>query len=84
MKFAFIDEEKARGRWRRCATCSGVSRSGYYAWKGRRPRQSAEDATLVVEIKAAYKSGRGGYGSPRVHRELRQKGAASAGNASSG
>jgi transposase InsO family protein len=32
------------------------------------------DAELVVEIKVAHKTGRGAYGSPRVHRELRANG----------
>ena len=75
MKFALIDAEKAQ--WPVEVQCDvlGVSRSGYYAWKDRpaAPR-AAEDAELVVEIKAAHKAGRGNYGSPRVHRELRAKG----------
>ena len=75
MKFAFIDAEKAV--WPVEVQCDvfGVSRSGYYAWKARpdAPRVK-EDAELVVEIKAASKAGRGNYGSPRVHRELRAKG----------
>ena len=75
MIFALIDAEKAA--WPVEVQCDvlGVSRSGYYAWKGRpeAPRV-AEDAELVVEIKAAHKAGRGNYGSPRVHRELRAKG----------
>jgi putative transposase len=62
VKFAFIDEEKAH--WPIDALCDvlSVSRSGYYAWKGRpaAPRD-LEDAQLVVEIKAAYAVGRGGY-----------------------
>ena len=53
----------------------GVSRSGYYAWQGREePLHVAQDAALAVEIAAAYKLGRGAYGSPRVHRELRANG----------
>ena len=75
MKFAFIDAEKAQ--WPVEVQCEvlGVSRSGYYAWKQRpeSPR-AAEDAALVVEIKAAHEAGRGNYGSPRVHRALRAKG----------
>jgi transposase InsO family protein len=75
VKFAFIEAEKAR--WPVEVQCEvfGVSRSGYYAWK-RRPvaPRAAEDARLVLEIKAAHKAGRGNYGSPRVHRELRAKG----------
>lgn len=75
MKFARIDAEKAQ--WPIGIQCEvlGVSRSGYYAWRGRpeAPRTKS-DAELVVEIKVAHKAGRGAYGSPRVHRELRAKG----------
>ena len=75
MKFAFIDAEKAR--WPVEIQCAllGVSRSGYYAWQGREePLHVAQDAALALEIAAAYKLGRGAYGSPRVHRELRANG----------
>jgi transposase InsO family protein len=75
VKFAFIDAERAL--WAVAVQCDvfGVSRSGYYAWKRRpEPPRATEDAELVVEIKAAHKTGRGAYGSPRVHRELRAKG----------
>ena len=75
MKFAFIDAEKAL--WPVEVQCDvfGVSRSGYYAWKGRpEAARATQDAELLVEIKAAHKTGRGAYGSPRVHRELRAKG----------
>ncbi len=75
MKFAFNDEEKAQ--WPVGGQCDvlGVSRSGYYAWKCRpEAARTTEDAALVGEIKAAHKAGRGNYGSPRIHRELRAKG----------
>jgi putative transposase len=74
VKFAFIDEEKAR--WPVDAMCDvlSVSRSGYYAWRGRVPAaRTLADAQLVVDIKAAYAVGRGSYGSPRVQRELRKR-----------
>jgi putative transposase len=75
VKFAFIQAEKAR--WPIEVQCAvfGVSRSGYYAWRRRpEPPRAMEDATLVTEIRAAHKTGRESYGSPRVHRELRAKG----------
>jgi transposase InsO family protein len=75
VKFAFIDEEKAT--WPVGAMCHvlAVSRSGFYAWKGRPTSPRAlEDAQLVVDIKAAHKAGRGNYGSPRVLRALRKQG----------
>jgi transposase InsO family protein len=75
VKFAFIDAEKARWPVELQCELFGVSRSGFYAWKGRpEARRTQEDAELVVEIKAASKVGRGNYGSPRVHRELRANG----------
>jgi transposase InsO family protein len=75
VKFAFIEAEKAS--WPIDTLCDvlGVSRSGYYAWRRRPPAtRTAEDACLVVEIKAAYAVGRGAYGSPRIQRELRKSG----------
>lgn len=75
MRFAFIDAEKAQ--WPVEVQCDAleVSRSGYYAWKGRtQSSRAAEDVRLVDRIKTAYDVGRGNYGSPRVHRELRAKG----------
>ena len=50
-----------------------VSTSGYYAW--RRPAASKEeDERLLVEIKAVYVESKRRYGSPRIHRKLRQQG----------
>ena len=75
MNYSFIDAEKAQ--WPVQVQCDalGVSSSGYYAWKGRPEAPRAkQDVELIDEIKAAYEAGRGTYGSPRVHRELRAKG----------
>ena len=75
MKFAFIHTEKAF--WPVAALCDvlEVSRSGYYAWRGRPSSMRAiEDAQLVANIRAAHQAGRGSYGSPRVHRVLRKDG----------
>lgn len=53
----------------------GVSRSGYYAWKGRRPslRRQA-DERLAEQIRQVHQSSRATYGSPRVAAALRQAG----------
>ncbi len=75
MRFAFIHAEKAI--WPVIVTCEvlRVSRSGYYAWLGRgASARELDDDRLVVEIKAAHSTGRGNYGSPRVHRALRKSG----------
>ena len=75
MKFVFIAAEKALYPVRLLCSLLEVSRSGYYAWVDRpaAPKTMA-DAQLVVEIRAALVRGRGAYGSPRIHRELRARG----------
>ena len=53
----------------------GVARSGYYAWCRRgESRRAAANRKLLVHIRTAHQLGRGEYGSPRVHRELRAGG----------
>ena len=53
----------------------GVSRSGYYAWRGRSPSlRERANVVLLAEIRAAYQISRKTYGSPRIHAYLRRKG----------
>jgi transposase InsO family protein len=48
-----------------------VSRSGFYAWKGRPPSKHAvEDSKLVPVIRACHAQSRATYGSPRVLKDL--------------
>jgi transposase InsO family protein len=71
----FIAAKKAQYPVRLLCELLEVSRSGFYAWVDRAtPRKKLADARLVLEIKAAMARGRGAYGSPRVHRELRARG----------
>jgi putative transposase len=52
-----------------------VSASGYYAWSKRKPSQrQRENEQLTEQIRQAFEQGRHGYGSPRVHAELRAAG----------
>ena len=75
MRFVFIAAEKALYPVRLLCELLEVSRSGFYAWVDRpAPPKTTADARLVVEIRAALVRGRGAYGSPRVHRELRAHG----------
>jgi putative transposase len=75
VKFAFIDVERAHYPVTVLCDVLQVSRSGFYASRGRDPSSRAKsDAKLAVEITAVHKRTRGRYGSPRVHRELRAKG----------
>jgi putative transposase len=75
VRFVFIAAEKANYPVRLLCELLEVSRSGYYAAVDRpaAPKKTS-DAQLVVEIKAAMVRGRGTYGSPRVHDDLRAHG----------
>lgn len=49
----------------------GVSRSGYYAARGRAPSARAQaDERLAREIRQIHRESRQTYGSPRIYREL--------------
>ncbi len=52
-----------------------VSRSGYYAWRGRPPSTHArQDERLRLLVREAHERSRKTYGSPRVHVELAEAG----------
>ena len=75
MKFAFIAAEKAWAPIALLCKVLDVSRSGFYASEKRDPSARAvEDEKLAVAIVAAHQVGRGAYGSPRVHEELKANG----------
>src|SRR5215210_8533585 len=49
----------------------GVSKSGYYAWRGRPPSERRRQDTLLIEkIREIHIRSRETYGYPRVHAEL--------------
>ncbi|MGH8526536.1 MAG: IS3 family transposase [Gammaproteobacteria bacterium] len=53
----------------------GVSRAGYYSWRGRVPSdRDRDDAVLVEKIKVVHAQSRQTYGSPRIHEALKQEG----------
>jgi len=52
-----------------------VNRSGYYAWKAEPlSKRAIEDQQLLTEIKQFYDDSYGIYGSPRIHKDLREAG----------
>ena len=52
-----------------------VHRSGYYAWKTKpQSNRAIEDNKLWLQIKQSYDDSYGIYGSPRIHRDLREAG----------
>lgn len=74
MKYGFIAEHE--GKFRILVMCRvlEVSRSGYYRWRSRpESRHAREDRRLTVAIRAVYQQSRCNYGSPRVHRQLKQQ-----------
>ena len=53
----------------------GVSTSGYYSWLKRKPSKHAQrDAELSEMIVEVHQFSRGTYGSPRIHKELKERG----------
>lgn len=72
MKFAFVRDELS-GAYPVGVACRvlGVSRAGYYAWRGRpgSPR-AARRAELAGKVRAVHAANRRVYGSPRVHAAL--------------
>jgi putative transposase len=52
-----------------------VHRSGYYAWKLKpQSKRALADTKLLLAIKQSYNDSYGIYGSPRIHRDLREAG----------
>ena len=53
----------------------GISTSGFYAWRVRGPSERAKrDAELTEKIRGFHRASRQTYGSPRIHRDLREDG----------
>lgn len=75
MRFAFIDEHREQFPVGLMCEVLGVTRSGYYAWRGRPESQRVRRQTeLVQQIEAVHRESRGTYGSPRVHQALQAQG----------
>ena len=75
MRYVFIAAHITEFSLKLMCRVLGVSRSGYYAWRGRpRSRRDIENARLLERIRKAYKKSRKTYGSPRIHGQLRADG----------
>jgi putative transposase len=73
--FRLIDVEKASYPVAMLCRMLEVSRSGYYAWRGRPPSERRrQDAFLTEKIREIHSRSRETYGYPRVHAELRSPG----------
>ena len=75
MKYPIIKQLSGKFPVRRLCKMLEVSHGGYYEWRGRGPSPRArEDRRLRVQIRAAFRESRDRYGSPRIHKQLRQRG----------
>ncbi|MBI4519932.1 MAG: IS3 family transposase, partial [Gemmatimonadetes bacterium] len=69
--FGFLETQREAHALRRLCALYGVTRAGYYAWRGRPEGAHVEqDRKLGQRIAAIFSTHRGRYGSPRIHREL--------------
>ena len=75
MKYCFIEGHRPLWHLRTMCRILRASKSGYFAWRDGReaPRRSA-DRALTTQIAAIHQQQREVYGSPRIHRALRQQG----------
>ena len=68
-----MEEEKATYSVSILCRLLMVSKSGYYAWRGRGPsRRKLEDEALLERIRTIHQASRQTYGVERVHAELRR------------
>ena len=71
MSYRLIESKKAEYSIARMCRLLRVSRSGYYAWRRRKPSKRArEDIVLRRRIESIHRRSRGTYGSHRVRAEL--------------
>ncbi len=75
MRYPIIKQLSGEFPVRRLCKMLEVSHGGYYEWRGRAPSPRArEDRRLRVQIRATFRESRDRYGSPRIHKQLRQRG----------
>src|SRR5258706_8851538 len=75
VRYAFIEAEKAFASVAWMCKRLGVSSSGFYAWRTRKPStRSTQDERLKVLVRASFETSRQRYGSPRVLEDLRESG----------
>jgi transposase-like protein len=73
--FAFIATERAHVRVTSLCRRYGVSAAGFYAWRRRgESTHAGQDRLLATAITALFSAHEQRYGSPRIHRLLRQTG----------
>lgn len=75
MRYRFIESQRRQYPVAVLCEVLAVSRSGFYAWRRRRPsRRAGENHALLAQIHRVYGASKGRFGSPLVHQTLRQQG----------
>lgn len=75
MRYQFIEGQREHFSVAALCRMLQVSLSGYYAWRSRPEcRRSRENRVLLVHIKSVFAQSDQTYGSPRVHRDLKEEG----------
>jgi len=75
MKYMFIEERRSEFGVEKMCLALKVSKSGYYAFRGRgKSRRVSENELLLSRIKEIHEKSRKTYGSPRVTDELKDEG----------
>lgn len=75
MKYAFIKANTHHHKVTHLLSVLDVSPSGYYAWLDRPESARAQsDRVLTTKILAFHKASRDIYGSPRIHKDLKELG----------
>lgn len=75
MKYQFIAKHQDRYPVGRACALLGISRSGYYAWKKRKPSQREHNKQALIDfIRRIHRMSRRTYGSPRVYAQLKKLG----------
>jgi putative transposase len=73
VRFRFIAAEKAHHSLNLLCRCLRVTRGGFYAWQQRpEAARATRDRQLKVLVRASFAASKGRYGSPRIHRDLRE------------
>lgn len=71
MRFRFIAAEQAHYSLSVLCRCMRVTRSGFYAWRGRPESAHAQrDRRLTILVRASFDASKQRYGSPRIYRDL--------------
>jgi transposase InsO family protein len=75
MIYEFMDNHKNQFSIVKMSQVLGVSRSGYYRWRGRGPSdRTLKNKRLNDRIKEIWKDSYKTYGSPRIHEQLKKEG----------